>query len=1182
MQDGTTLLHAIPGAGFHLFLERFKTSLLARPLDTWLFLPTNRLIRKVGETLRSSDITYLPDHICTPDQFCEYLITRYGRTISQVKSSAARIILSDVMNENQKSLPLFFAQRTPSVRTLQNLQTLISVIIRREITYPGCLKELQTSKSDQINLIITSYKARLSELSLVDQDSMLDWAFSFLQNNMESNNVLSLKDVYFYGLFEPLPLEKKLITSILEYCHHGEYMIAEGMDPKIFADTGHWLEPAYEEKIPSLDAMEKRTAIFSEISTGEDLLPLPGISLNSCRDPAHEIRSIAEEIKRLHISGVPYSEITIAFPDLRYALVYADQIFPDYGIPYVSSSGPLLTRYPLISFYLKLLDYIDKGLRHEDLIKLIQSPFLNFYWIRRDGDNAMNENEDHTSTDPTSPYEGTICRLSYKDLDIISRTYGIGSGYVDWDQHAERIIGMVTVGDGDSEILNSSGNLRGYVPERPLPVHDIIMTLEGVRKLMTVFAGMTGKKSIREHIRIFKDILKEIGSPTPDQEFIGKDGDLVLTKDETNALKEFWGALDELSILAATGIITRGYQDISVPVNRFITFFRLIVQDITIKPDPDKSGVLLTGIREVVHQHYPFIFLAFLNEGLIPHLSTRLPFTNRSENNRMETRTLGDILRQERYYFIAALLSGERETYLSYHQHRDDRTALSSPFLDPLTKNYNLKTWGDNFTDNGIPDGDNQNNGNNAFDQYHLISTSGSDSSASLTAGKLIRQERWDEVIRFLDSNEDLSSVIKRITVERNYRFRLNRSEYDGIIGDDPDIKDRLNRKFGPVHRWSASMLESYARCPFRFYIERVIRIKPIEDLGLDLTPSAKGNLIHSVLCRFTKKMKDDGKMPLHKESFSDAVDAINAIAEDEFEKVLYRTALWSAKKKQLIGGRDIGTGIFEKFVSAEIERLSPGENGRIPAIYTPSHFEYSFGAVHGSDDDPDSTNKPVDLSELARDIEAQAHRRGKEENEEQERFEDRTKNQEYNSGYQEPVLFTGKIDRIEITDDGKFGIVDYKTGIRIPSTTDIARRVALQLPLYIQAYQNISGLSGVYGSYCHIQRTITHTISLYDPEHKNHLPLGKMPRSEPDWRGIMNGAILDACQYVKNIHAGVFPIQSGSGCRADWYCPYAVICRFQPDRGSRLSEWIRYPLPQEGETDGSKPVDHDPDNKEE
>ena len=1088
MSERKILIRTVPGTGFSVCIERFIASLRRDPLRTWLFLPTNRLIRTVKQRLIDEKISFIPDHICTLEQFCEYLLERYGEKTGYIPGPAARIILSDLLHEKKKELPLFFAQGIPSPGTLQDLQTLISVITRRIIHYPECLGDLQSPKSSQIHTIISAYLGRLNDENCVDKDSLLSWVCSFMGH--ASPDLRILNDVYIYGLFEPLPLEQQVINAIADSCTHIQYFNPDGDDPKVFSDTGDWFHPDSEDTIPCSERDRKRTRIFNAgVLSSDQTLDLEGISSSGFLDPKAELRAIAEEISRLQADGIPYDQVVVAFPDLRYALLYAEEIFPDYAIPYHSSSTPLLTHSPLVAFLLKVFEFPEKGFRYEELIRIMQSPFLSFSWLC------------------SISGENTQEKLKYAQFDLICRTYGITGGYVDWEEQFERIRSLIA---GEENRPDESLPKNIYGPKRPLPIPEILLTLEGSENLIAIFRKMGRKMSIPDHIKVYKDLLDEIGAPVPDENPITNQNNKNLTPAELLVVRNFNSILDELLLLSRSGRITGNKPDQEVSFSVFLYTLRLMFQDRTSDPDVNENGVLLTGIRETVHQQYPYLFLASLNEGMIPRLTTRLPFTNASENSRMETRTLQDILRQERYQFIAALLAGNK-VYLSYYQHRDERTTLSSSFLDQLEKIADLPPW--NQSKKGVSAG----------------------SIAAFASGRLFSEEKWEEAVSLLSKDESLSSILQRIQVERNFRFRLNRSEYDGILRDEPDIRELLDTRFYPDFVWSSSMLETYAKCPFRFYLERVVRIKPLPDLGTEISPTEKGNLIHSVLFRFKRQMLESGKLPLKHDSYDEAVSAIHQIAEEEFMKVPYKTPLWYAKKKQLMGGADIGPGLFERFVTAEVERLSPDQSGRVPKQFTPRFFEFSFGLKKGQEDDPESQAEPVDLVEIARDL-------------------------GYGTDLTGRVLLSGKIDRVDLTKDGYFGIVDYKTGIKIPSVTDLQKRKTLQLPLYINAFQKISGHTGVYGSYCHIQRSVKHSISLYDPKGKSDLPNGKMPRSDPGWEGIMTGAVTDSCGHVNAIHDGIFPIQASGSCSPDWYCPYGSICRNQPDRGSRMGEWMVYP----------------------
>ncbi|MEM4266787.1 MAG: PD-(D/E)XK nuclease family protein, partial [Candidatus Nanoarchaeia archaeon] len=68
-------------------------------------------------------------------------------------------------------------------------------------------------------------------------------------------------------------------------------------------------------------------------------------------------------------------------------------------------------------------------------------------------------------------------------------------------------------------------------------------------------------------------------------------------------------------------------------------------------------------------------------------------------------------------------------------------------------------------------------------------------------------------------------------------------------------------------------------------------------------------------------------------------------------------------------------------------------------------------------------------------------------------------------------ILIRGKIDRIDVTPDGKFALViDYKTGKRFKASS-LENGTCLQLPLYLLAAKNLLGLEPLGGhlySFCH------------------------------------------------------------------------------------------------------------------
>ena len=78
-------------------------------------------------------------------------------------------------------------------------------------------------------------------------------------------------------------------------------------------------------------------------------------------------------------------------------------------------------------------------------------------------------------------------------------------------------------------------------------------------------------------------------------------------------------------------------------------------------------------------------------------------------------------------------------------------------------------------------------------------------------------------------------------------------------------------------------------------------------------------------------------------------------------------------------------------------------------------------------------------------------------------------------------MFIRGRIDRIDLAPDGNFLIYDYKSGAQHPKTKDIEEGTALQLPLYLLAFEKISGGRGIGGGYYTIRREVNRRIVLAD-----------------------------------------------------------------------------------------------------
>jgi hypothetical protein len=193
----------------------------------------------------------------------------------------------------------------------------------------------------------------------------------------------------------------------------------------------------------------------------------------------------------------------------------------------------------------------------------------------------------------------------------------------------------------------------------------------------------------------------------------------------------------------------------------------------------------------------------------------------------------------------------------------------------------------------------------------------------------------------------------------------------------------------------SASAVESYASCPFQFFVRAVLDAAPVEEVDEELDPLAAGRLYHRVLERIFRRLADENRFPLRgdlveRTLVSEACD--EAVAEWKRTNPVGHPALFEVWARRL--RRQI-----EALIESERRRpVSPG--------CTPARFEARFGPLAVKDGD-------------------------------------------------EVIYLHGLIDRIDVGPD-RAVVLDYKTGARQQYSKHVAPAAlcvtAWQLPIYAAA----------------------------------------------------------------------------------------------------------------------------------
>jgi hypothetical protein len=257
-------------------------------------------------------------------------------------------------------------------------------------------------------------------------------------------------------------------------------------------------------------------------------------------------------------------------------------------------------------------------------------------------------------------------------------------------------------------------------------------------------------------------------------------------------------------------------------------------------------------------------------------------------------------------------------------------------------------------------------------------------------------------------------------------RWQPRLTVFDGRLSD-PILVRHVARILGPAAGpTSSSRLEEYAKCPYLFFLKRVLGLEVWEEQEAPLVfdPLERGRLIHEVLEEFLDAWRGElfaaaSAEELRGSLLAQARPVLEAARPAGMPSLLWEVEC-SALEKVLLNWI-----VFEK--------------NRIGAGLIPAHLERPFGKFGPEEDHPDLR------------IRAGEHE----------------------------FVFRGRIDRIDLSRDGRTArVIDYKTGKRPDSMARQNRPLMMagekiQVAVYPQALRLLEGLGQVdriEGEYLHLQ----------------------------------------------------------------------------------------------------------------
>jgi ATP-dependent helicase/nuclease subunit B len=352
-------------------------------------------------------------------------------------------------------------------------------------------------------------------------------------------------------------------------------------------------------------------------------------------------------------------------------------------------------------------------------------------------------------------------------------------------------------------------------------------------------------------------------------------------------------------------------------------------------------------------------------------------------------------------------------------------------------------------------------------------------------------------------------NVLGGLNVVRSRSTREVFGPFEGML-ESMCVQRDCAARFGPQRVWSATELEQYGECPFRFFMERVLNLAPLPEPELKADHLSRGARMHSVLAalhRYVNVMHAPGAHPqiLDPDSYAELIDRLllESIAAEGPDDVSLAGALDDLQRREL---REWLVGYREQ------HQHYAGASG-LTTTMQPLHFEAAFGMRRERrDDEPARDDISVD--------ECLELRRG-----------------------EDAIRIAGRVDRVDVADvDGRlvFNVLDYKTG-KHPKKHAIESAAALQLPLYALAVERL--LLAPQGA---IPWQIGYW-SVADKGYAGQLQLGTQASAgiatTEVWRQLVETIESHVFALVRGLRRAEFPMHNTDKHCTAW-CDFHTTCR--------------------------------------
>ncbi len=504
-----------------------------------------------------------------------------------------------------------------------------------------------------------------------------------------------------------------------------------------------------------------------------------------------------------------------------------------------------------------------------------------------------------------------------------------------------------------------------------------------------------------------------------------------------------------------------GQQGKKISGTDFCRLLQERVADVQINLDKgQQNGVLITDVVDAQCLEYEYIFILGVREGEFPAVESENWIYGDAERRFMkyamgiDVELTEDHLAADEYFFANLLTQAREKIFISWFE--EDKVG-ASVYIGRLQ---------------------------NIMPQL-IVSDFNRNEKKPCSPEEATRCGVTDDWLRE-KMGADVEGTLAAASIE------LKRSS--GEITDG-SIKNRqllAHIKEGTAEKFSASKLEMFAQCPFKYLVTQIWQQEKYMEAQEELEPTVRGTVVHATLERlFSAKSPIKGNITNY--NYPEVKEILRNIfeecCEENVREEVRNSVFWNYDK-------EMTWKLLLNWLDYEYKERSLWRE------YSPWKTEYAFGF------------RKENSVELA--------------------AEDGS-----------TFNINGKIDRLDRCGD-KIFITDYKTG-GYPNKNALEQGLDLQLPVYMLAAAQLDG-SVAGGGYLSLKaKERINTVAFTDLG-SHEFKLAKLPFEDDSdkWESMKNFSEALLKKYVAAIWRGEFQ-PAPVDCR---YCQAADVCRYQDKLG--------------------------------